>query len=206
MNTKLLLGLILAGLSASPGYCVDPIIQGSVLEMDKKTPISNASVEIYSSTSGGKAILVDKTKTDQSGYYKFDKLKASDSYDIVYSHSKYEDDVVTRLAENAQQQIRKYLYQKGQKPATIADLQQRLFSTKRMAMLAITTDEPGDTLKEFINSAKYNALSRPEYEKELDSQLQELTINLSSTKAKALNSLVKSEFAGVRAYLNAVSN
>lgn len=186
----------------------DPIIQGYVFQLDKKTPIDNVNIEIYSTISGGASILIDSTTTDKSGFYKFDNLNANDSYDILYSHGKHENDVVSCLAETGQQQIRKYLYQKGQKPKSVTDLQQRIFAAKRLAMLTLTADKPGPALTEYsreVSMLKSDVLY-PSDEKEFNGLLDELASKLPDQKSKAVKNIVKVEYASLREYFKAMRN
>lgn len=201
MQTRLFITALALITSAGVVACADPIIQGHVFQIDKKTPIDKVSVEIYSAINGGQVILLDSTKTDSTGYYKFDNLKAVDSYDIVYSNSQYDNAVVTRLAENGEQKIRKYLYRKGQKVASVTDLQDKIFATKRMAMLAVLVDEPGESIKEFTREIKTTEMVSVET---FNKDMGEITSKLSSTKAKAATELIRLELGGLRGYLNAI--
>jgi len=208
MSASKFLAIVLAyGVLCGSARTADPIIQGYVSQIDKKTPIDNVNIEIYSTPQNSPSILINSTTTDMKGYYKFDKISAKESYDILYSHGKQESDIVTCLAETGQQQIRKYLYQKGQKPKSVNDLQQRIFTIKRLTMLALTTEKPGSALTEFTKEISYLDPDKfSKTDREIDLELDEFVGNkiLTEKNSLAVKNLIKIEYQSLRLCLKSL--
>ena len=207
MSASKFLAIVLGyGVVCGSARTADPIIQGYVFQIDKKTPIDNVNIEIYSSPQNSPSILINSTTTDMKGYYKFDNISATESYDILYSHGKQESDIVSCLAETGQQQIRKYLYQKGQKPKSVTDLQQRIITMKRLTMLTLTTEKPGSALADFSKEISNLDFDKklPLTDSEIDLELDELTSKMSFEKSIAVRSLIKIEYNSLRSCLKAV--
>ena len=189
---KLVTVVIVCFALASHVFAADPVIQGHVYEVDKKTPIVNAAIEIYHIQKNN-TVMADSATTDKNGYYKFDILKATDSYDILFSHKNYESSVVTRLAEvGGEQKIRKYLYKKGQKSQSIVDFQDRIAALSRIVFLSSLSE---DSFIEKHSLAKSEFLEeKGDFEKDFDNW----TYQLPKAKSDAIKTQLTKSLATFR--------
>ncbi len=111
-------------------------IQGIVVN-SKGQPVSGVTVELH--PTGNKDTSV-KVQTSSTGAYTIQNAKFTAAYDIVYSHSKMDSTIVSRLVENKEQEINKVMHFKGQ-PRSAQALLDALHSAERIFLLSISTDD-----------------------------------------------------------------
>lgn len=117
-------------------------VTGVVVDSTKR-PIEGVNVELHPTS---KNDPVRSATTDKSGAYEFGGLKYSAAYDIIYSHSKLDTVVISRLAENKGQEINNVMYRKGQPRPGLA-LLETLHSTERLLLLAASKERAEDRLR-----------------------------------------------------------
>jgi len=134
--------LILIGVMYLPTASHGQKVTGVVVDSTKR-PIQGVSVELHPT---GKADTVRSVTTDKDGIYEFNGLKYSAAYDIIYSHSKLDTVVISRLAENKSQEINNVMYRKGQPRPGLA-LLETLHSAECVLLLAASKEKAEDRLR-----------------------------------------------------------
>jgi hypothetical protein len=125
---------VLLAVVATPSTAAAQKITGVVVDATNK-PVMGVDVELHpTSPKDG----VQKKTTDKDGVYEFNPVQFSAAYDIVYSHSKMDLVVISRLAEKKAQEINNVMYRKGQPRPALA-LLESVQSAERLIIMAVNS-------------------------------------------------------------------
>lgn len=110
-------------------------IDGIVMDGERK-PLPGVTVMIISI---GKKGPVRSVVTNKEGRYSF-KIRVETPYDLWYTHTKFDPDIASHLADEKNQHINKILYPVGTK-RPVAAIQEALQSYERMLLYAMSINK-----------------------------------------------------------------
>jgi hypothetical protein len=144
-NTKLLLWFasLVSSLSAmllTPSLEAQITVEGKVLDGSNHA-VGGVDVAIY--VPGNPSPIASQKSRPVTGEYHFDGLQLAGAFDIMYTHSQYDREIVSRLADQDNQHVSKVIYRKGQ-PRPLTAVHEQFSSARRFVFLASFLGSPND--------------------------------------------------------------